>query len=131
MFRIFSANSVHKIEMFSLLLSNAYTVSRSFLPLTPLHQQGSWANTRGTQLGQLIPTHLRNISYHVVVCSAYRAGSRRKGGIFRVMLFVFQITTTCDGALLSWSWLNTCLTTANGEGIPCFALFVFTIYLNP
>ena len=33
-----------------------------------------------------------------------------------------QGTVTCDGALLSWTWLNTCLLMGSSEWIPCFDL---------
>jgi len=42
----------------------------------------------GAQPGQLTPTDPRDIPYHVTSCSVYKAGGRRKGGMFRVMAFV-------------------------------------------
>jgi len=33
-----------------------------------------------------------------------------------------QVTVICDGALLSWGWLNTYLPMGSGEGVPRFAL---------
>ncbi|XP_052652315.1 uncharacterized protein LOC128145747 isoform X2 [Harpia harpyja] len=56
---------------------SAYTESRSFLLLTPPHQQGGWGGTRsseGTQLGQLMPTDPRDIPDHMTSCSAYKDG---------------------------------------------------------
>jgi len=48
-------------------------------------------------------------------------------------------TVRCDGALLSWRWLNTCLPMGSSEWVPCFALLADTafaylincLYLNP
>ena len=40
-------------------------------------------------------------------------------------------TATCDGALLSWRWLNTCLLMGRSESIPCFALLVCTAFALP
>ena len=42
--------------------------------------------------------------------------------MFRVLVFVFQVTVTRDGALLSWRWLNTCLPMVSSKLIPSFAL---------
>jgi len=42
-----------------------------------------------------------------------------------------QVTATHNGALLSWGWLNTCLLTGSGEGIPCFALLAHTAFALP
>ena len=65
--------------------------SGPFLLLTPPHQQVGWGCTRsweGTQLGQLTPTAQRDIPDHMMPCSAYKAGRRRrKRGMFRVMAF--------------------------------------------
>ena len=80
--------------MFLLLLSSAYTQSRPFLLLTPLHQQGGWRCTRsreGTQPGQLTPSDQRDIPYYMASCSAYKAGGRRRTGrLFGLMEFVFS-----------------------------------------
>ena len=48
------------------------------------HQWGGWGCTRGwegTQPGQLTPTDQRDIPDHVVSCSAYKAGGRRRRGV--------------------------------------------------
>jgi len=64
-------------------------------------------------------------------CSAYKAGgTRRKGGMFGVMLSS-QATITHDGALLFSRWLNTSLPTRSGERIPYFALLVCTAFALP
>ena len=42
-----------------------------------------------------------------------------------------QVTVTRDGALLSWRWLNSCLTMGSGEWIPCFALLVCAAFALP
>ena len=69
------------------------TQSRPFLLLTPPHQRVGWGCTRsweGTQLGRLTPTDQRDIPYHMMSCSAYKAGRRRRkgGDTFGVMAFV-------------------------------------------
>jgi len=65
--------------MFELLLSSAYTESRTFLLPTPPHQQLGWGCTRtweGTQLGYLTPADEKDIPHHVRSCSAIKAGGR-------------------------------------------------------
>jgi len=93
MFWICAENSVDNTEVFLSLLSSAYTESRPFLLLAPLHQRadqrctGSW---EGTQLGQLTPSDQRDVPYQKTSCSAYKVGGRRrKLRIFRVIVFVF------------------------------------------
>jgi len=57
------------------------------------YQRVGWECTRtweGTQLRQLTPANQRSIPYHITSCSTIKAeGRRRKGGMFRVMAFVF------------------------------------------
>lgn len=62
-------NNVDHTGIFSLLLSSAYTTSRLFLLLTPLHQRVGWRctrNWRGYKEGLLIPTDYRNIPNHMM-----------------------------------------------------------------
>ena len=98
--------------------------SRIFCLLMP-SQQEVWRGTRsweGTQLGQLTPTDQRDIPYHMTSCSAIKAGGKKEEGrMFGVMAFLFQVTVTHDGALLSWKWLNTCLPMGSSGCIPYFA----------
>jgi len=73
---ICAENSVDNTGMFELLLSSAYTESRLFLLLTSPHQRVGWGCTRNweaTQLGQLTPTDQRDVPYHMMSCSAYKA----------------------------------------------------------
>ena len=51
--------------------------------------------------------------------------------MFGVMAFVFPITVTRDGALLSWGWLNTCLPMGSGEPFPCLALLARVAFVLP
>jgi len=37
----------------------------------------------------------------------------------------------CDGALLSWRWLHTCLLMGSSELIPCFALPAHAAFALP
>jgi len=50
----------------------------------------------------------RDIPYHMTSCLAIKAG-RKKGEESS------QVTLTCDEALLSWRWLNTCLLMGTSE----------------
>ena len=143
MFWICAVNSVDNAEVFLLLLSSAYTESRSFLLLTPPHQQIGWGCTRsweGTQLGQLTPTDPRDIPDHMMSCLAYKAGGRRrKGGTFRITAIVSQVTVTRDGALLSWRCLKpACRWEVVNEFLVLLCLRVWLLlyllnclYLNP
>lgn len=83
-------------------------------------------------LGQLIPTDPTHILDQMASCSAQKAEeTRRKGGYSKWWHLFSQVTTMCDGAQLSWKWLNTCLLMGNNEWIPCFALLTrgfFFIY---
>jgi len=93
MFWICAENGVDNKEMFLLLSSSAYTASRPFLLLTPFHQQtglGCKRSWEKTYPGQLTSTDQRDIPCHMTSCSAYKMGrSRRKGGTFEVMAFIF------------------------------------------
>jgi len=42
-----------------------------------------------------------------------------------------QVIVTCDGALLSWGWLNIRLPVGSGERIPSFALLVGVAFALP
>ena len=114
-----------------------YTASQPFLLLTPSHQWVGWGCTRiweGTRLGQLTPTDQRDLPCDTVSCSAYKAGGRRrKGGrtCLKWQRLSSQVTIRCDGALLSWRWLNTCLLMGSSEWIPCFALLVRGAFASP
>lgn len=68
----------------------------------------------------------------MALCSIWKGeGRRRKRAAFAVKAFVFQVPGTCDGALLSWKWLYTCLPMGRGELIPCFALPVYVASAFP
>ena len=65
-------------------------------------------------------------------CSAIKAGGRRrKGGRSELWLLSTQVTIMCDGALLSWRCLNTCLPMGSSEWIPCFSLLAYTAFALP
>lgn len=67
--------------MFWLLLSRACPESRPFVLLPSSHQRGDWGYIRNwerTQLGQLSPTDQRDIPDHMISCSIYKAGGRRR-----------------------------------------------------
>lgn len=72
---------VVKTELLSSSLSSACTASRPFLLLTSVQQwQGCECRRgwEGMQLEQLIPADPRDMPQHMVSCSAYRAGARRR-----------------------------------------------------
>lgn len=53
--------------------------------------------------------------------------------MFGVMAYVFPSHITCDRALLSWRYMNTCLAVGSSDRIPCFALHLcmsFAFLLN-
>ena len=108
--------------------------SRRFLLLISPHQRAGWRYTRsweGTEPKQLIPTHQRDILYHTTPCAAYKAGRRRKGQTFGVMVFVFPSNRYTWWSLLWWRWLNTCLPMGSSELIPCSALLVGAAFASP
>jgi len=79
-------NRVGSTGIFELLLSSAYTASKSVLLLTLLCQRVDWRCARsweGTQLGQLTPADQRGVPYHVMLCTAIKAVGRRKGDVGR------------------------------------------------
>ena len=132
----FVLKTVLIIEVFSLLLSSAYTESRPFLLLTPPHQWAGWGCTRsweGTQPGQLTPTDQRDIPHHMTYCAQHvkLEEEEGKGGRLEWWRLSSQVTVTRDGALLSWGRLNTCLLMGSGEWIPCFALLACTAFALP
>jgi len=62
----------------------------------------------------------RGIPYHMASHSSYEAGGRRRkgggdGGRWEGWWLSSQVTITCDRALFSWRWLNTCLPMGNSE----------------
>lgn len=83
-FWICAENSVNNTGMISLLLCCAYTMSRSFLLLTPPHQWVGWRYTKSwerKQLGQLSRADQRHIPYDMVSCSAVKLGRRFTEGL--------------------------------------------------
>lgn len=99
--------------------------------LTNKKAEGSQAAVRGHSLDSWPQTDPRDIPYPMVSCSVYKAnGRRREKGTFGVMVVFFQVTITCNGALLFWRWLNTCLTMGSGKLIPCIALFCFALLVS-
>ena len=137
MFGIFAEDSVddNNAEMFSLLLSSSYTESRPFLLLTPPHQWVGWGCTRsweGTQLGQLTPADQRDMIPYDVMLSIWSSRKKEeRGDVQSDGGLSSQVTAMCDGALLSWRWLNTCLPRGSSEWILCFALLAWVAFALP
>ena len=87
-----------------------------------------WGCTRsweGTQVGQL--AQLTKEIFHTIWCHVQQhkpEERRKKEGHSEWRRLSSQGTIMCDGALLSWRWLNTSLPVRSGDWIPCFALLV-------
>lgn len=99
---------------------------------------GSWEET---QPRWVTPPDQRGMTPdHIAACSGYKVGRRKKEvGCLEEWPLSSQVTITCDGALLSWIQLNTCLPMEKNELIPCvawlvcaaFALPLNCLYINP
>lgn len=84
--------------------------SRPFLFLTPSHQWVAWECTRSweeTQPGQLIPTHPRNIPYHMASVRYIELEKEgEKGGHLDWWCLSSQGVVMDDGAWFYWWWLT-------------------------
>jgi len=77
MFCICAENCVDNTGMLPLLLSSAYTESRSFLLLIPSHQRVGWGCTRSWEAinpGQSTSADQRDIPYHMMSFSKKTKG---------------------------------------------------------
>lgn len=105
----------------------ALTQSQELFCLS-LHPSSEHAG--GAQLGQPMPNGQRMlffIPYHTVSCSACNTGERRsKRGHSEWRPLSSQVTSTCGGTLISWRWLNTCLSIRSDKWIP----FLLCLYLS-
>lgn len=54
----------------------------------------------------------------------WRGGRKRKWGIFGVMALVFRVAIICNGVLVGWRGINTCLPMGSSKLIPWFSLLV-------
>lgn len=120
----FVLETVDNSGIFSLSLSSTYTAPRPFLFLSPPHQcvvRGTQEVGRGHSLDSW-PQLTKGIP-HMMLCSPYKSGGRRNGECWESW---HLSSVTHDGALLSWSWLTTCLPMGNSELIPWFTLLVCT-----
>ena len=61
----YSEQCLHRVKVFS-----------ASHPTPPARRLGGTRSWEGTQLGQLTPTDQRDISDHMVLCSAIKAGGR-------------------------------------------------------
>lgn len=80
--------------MFLLLLSCSCTVSRPFsasCTASPERRLGlELHRDMGRDTAQLTPTGQKDVTNHVVSCSAYKSGeNRREGDTFGITVFVF------------------------------------------
>ena len=111
------------------MLPQAFSASQAAPPAAGLGCTRSW---EGTQPGQLTLTDQRDIPHHTTSCSAIKTGGRRrKGRMFGVMAFPYQVIVMCDKALLSWRWLNIFLLMGSSVSILCFAVLVRTDFALP
>ena len=115
-FWIWDENNVDNIVMFSVAARQSRTLQLLMLPgaqeVGRGHGWDSWP-----QLTQGI--------FHAVWCHARHVKleeEERRGGRLEWRHLPSQVTVTCNGALLPWSWLNTCLPMGSREWIPSFAL---------
>lgn len=98
--------------MFSLLLISVYTVKDFSTPhpTPPAMRLGLQKNWEGAQAGQLIP--LTKVVSHTIQHHAQHAKPRErrwKGECLQQLCLPSLIIVTCDGAWLTWEWLNTFL----------------------
>jgi len=86
----------------------------------------------GAQPGSLPKLANRNIPYHMMSCSAYKAGRRRrKGRTFEAMAFAFPSNRYTWWSPAFLERLNTCLLVGSSEWIPCFGLLVCAAFTLP
>lgn len=73
---------------------------------------------------------LHTMWHHI---SIWSRGKNEEGGTFGMLALIFPSNIMCDGALVSWPWLNTCLTMGRREllSINCFAFLLCMFLLSP
>lgn len=91
----------------------AFSASCIASPVRRLGLQGDM----GGDTAQLTPIDQRDVTNHIVSCSAYNSEeNRREGGIFGVTVFVFlSHHCVCWEPWLSWRWLSSCWPVGGGE----------------
>lgn len=90
---ICSYPGVGNTPMFWMLLSSPHSI-KAFVPLPPSRPVGwLWAKGwAGTQLGQLTQADPKDISYHMMACSAIKAGEGRVGNVQSYKCLSSQVT---------------------------------------
>jgi len=74
----------------------------------------------------------RDIQLHVMSWSTIKSREEGgRGGHSELWPLSSQVTIMCDGALLSWKWLNTCLLMGNTGLILYFALLAHAAFALP
>lgn len=58
-------------------------------------------------------------------------GRKRKWGTFGEMALVFQVTITCNGVLVCWRGIDTCLPMGSSKLIPWFSFLVRVSFALP
>lgn len=66
-----------------------------------------------------------------IMLGIWIGGRKRKWGTFGEMALVFQVTITCNGVLVCWRGINTCLPMGSSKLIPWFSFLVRVSFALP
>ena len=69
--------------------------------------------------------------YDITLCNKNWGKEGGRWGCLQLWSLSSQVTVKYGGALLSWTWLNTCLLLGNRNWFPYFALLVHTAFILP
>lgn len=115
-----------------LLLSRAPTEPRPFSALHPTPSVSGWGTTR-TGRGHswdswawLTPGVSQPIWAHAQHTELGAGGAN--GRCSEWCHLFLEVCVRCDGVLLCWRWLNSCLPVGSGEWTPCSALLVHVAF---
>lgn len=109
--------ALHRVKNFS--------TSHAVLPVRSWRCTMIW---EGTEPGQLAQTDQRGVQYCIMWCLTLKAGERGvKGGVFKVIVFVFLRNHCTWWTLLSWK----CLLMGNNEWGPYFEFLACSAFVLP
>lgn len=133
MFCIFNENSGDTTWMVELWQSSVHTAQDCSVPhaAPPARYLGMHQKMGGTKPRQVAQAGQRDVPCHLVSCSAVTDGTKEGRGMFGLMPFIFPIKPSLRWTLLSWEWLNICLSRGNSKWIPWFSLFVHVAFALP
>lgn len=98
----------------------------------PQNSLGMCKNLRGDAARTADPKWLTGYSRpYGITFSIYSWGKKKGGGGSEWWGLSSQVAATCDRALLSWEWLNTCLPLRSGKWSLVFLYLLNCLYLNP